>query len=85
MNIDLDKIQDRPRFESTVCIVGAGIAGLLLAQNLASRGIDVHLLEASGHVLEPRSQEMYNVQMDGRHHEGSTEGRFRVFGGSSTR
>jgi choline dehydrogenase-like flavoprotein len=85
MHIDLDEVSDRVQFESVVCIVGGGIAGLLLARSLASRGIDVHLLEAGGHALEPRSQEMYNVQMEGRHHDGATNGRFRVFGGSSTR
>jgi choline dehydrogenase-like flavoprotein len=85
MYIDLDKVEDQTRFESTVCIIGAGIAGLLLARKLASRGIDVHLLEAGGSTLEPRSQEMYNVQMEGRYHQGATEGRYRVFGGSSTR
>ena len=85
MHIDLDGVPDRIRFESIVCIVGGGIAGLLLARRLASHGIDVHLLEAGGHTLESRSQEIYSVDMEGRHHDGATEGRFRVFGGSSTR
>ena len=85
MQIDLDVVSDRIQFESKVCIVGAGIAGLLLARHLASHGINVHLVEAGGRTLEARSQEMYNVRMVGRQHDGATEGRFRVFGGSSTR
>jgi choline dehydrogenase-like flavoprotein len=84
MLIDLDQAPDRTRFESSVCIVGGGIAGLLLAHRLATNGIDVHLLEAGGPTLESRSQELYRVEMEGRHHHGATEGRFRVFGGSST-
>ena len=85
MQIDLDLVSDRIQFESKVCVVGAGIAGLLLARHLARHGIDVHLVEAGGRSLEARSQEFYNVQMEGRHHDGATGGRFRVFGGSSTR
>jgi choline dehydrogenase-like flavoprotein len=85
MRIDLEDEQAQASFESTVCIVGGGIAGLLLARNLAGRGIGVHLLEAGGTTLEARSQELYGVHMEGRHHEGASEGRFRVFGGSSTR
>ena len=84
MRIDLDGAPDRTRFESAVCIVGGGIAGLLLAHRLATDGIDVHLLEAGGPKLESRSQELYRVEMEGRYHHGATEGRFRVFGGSST-
>ena len=85
MQICLDGVPDRTKFESVVCIVGGGIAGLLLARRLAGYGIGVHLLEAGGHTLESRSQEIYRVEMAGRHHEGATAGRFRVFGGSSTR
>ena len=85
MQIDLEEVRDRSEFKSSVCIVGGGIAGLLLARRLAGHGIDVHLLEAGGHTLESRSQEMYDVEMAGKRHEGATEGRFRVFGGSSTR
>jgi len=85
MQIDLEKSPVRSTFQSTVCVVGAGIAGLLLARQLANSGVDVHLLEAGGLELEIRSQKLYNVQMGGRLHKGATEGRFRVFGGSSTR
>jgi len=85
MQVDLDAKPEQFRFESTICIIGAGIAGLMLARDLARRGIDVHLLEAGGRTLESRSQEMYAVEMEGRPHDGATAGRFRVFGGSSTR
>jgi choline dehydrogenase-like flavoprotein len=85
MQVDLDSVTTRIRFKSTVCIVGAGIAGLILARTLAKHRIEVHLLEGGGPLPEPRSQELYAVQMAGMRHDGATEGRFRVFGGSSTR
>src|ERR1700733_10400042 len=85
MHIDLEEVQDRATFKSTVCVIGAGVAGLLLARKLASNGMDVNLLEAGGRALEPRSQLLYDVERQGRYHHGATEGRFRLFGGSSTR
>jgi choline dehydrogenase-like flavoprotein len=85
MQIDLDAVSESKEYTSTVCIIGAGIAGLLLARNLAARGIDVNLLEGGGQTLEKRSQDLYSAKMGGIRHDGTTRGRFRVFGGSSTR
>ncbi len=84
MHVDLDE-HAAHEFRSTVCIVGAGIAGLALASRLADRGIDVHLLEAGGLQQEERSQAFYATEQPGDPHTGAHDGRFRVFGGSSTR
>jgi choline dehydrogenase-like flavoprotein len=86
MEIDLDLAEARSEsFRSQVCVVGAGVAGLVLAQSLSRQGIDVALLEAGGHALEERSQSLFaNAQFAGVRHLGAHEGRFRIFGGSST-
>jgi choline dehydrogenase-like flavoprotein len=84
MHIDLDETAPQI-FQSSVCIVGAGIAGLILATRLAARGIDVHLLEAGGLEPEDRSQALFATEQAATTHLGVTEGRFRTFGGSSTR
>jgi aryl-alcohol dehydrogenase-like predicted oxidoreductase/choline dehydrogenase-like flavoprotein len=68
-----------------VCIVGAGAAGILLATQLASRGLKVLLLEGGGLELEARSQALYQAQLSGLRYPGATEGRFRTYGGSTTR
>jgi choline dehydrogenase-like flavoprotein len=68
MLIDLELQASGSVYTSETCILGAGIAGLLLAQRLAALGVNVHLLEMSAHM-----------------HSGTTEGRFRAFGGSSIR
>jgi choline dehydrogenase-like flavoprotein len=85
MHIDLDQADAGRGFRARVCVIGGGIAGLLLATRLAERGGEVLLLEAGGLELEERSQSLYEAEMGGAHHTGTTEGRFRTFGGSSTR
>jgi choline dehydrogenase-like flavoprotein len=84
MHVDLESHNAGDSFHSAVCIIGAGIAGLILAKRLADRGIDVHLLEAGGLQPEERSQALYRAEMDAENHRGSNDGRFRTFGGSST-
>jgi choline dehydrogenase-like flavoprotein len=85
MHIDLDQLETANAQQSPFCIVGGGIAGLMLAQQLARLGLEVNVLEAGGLELEDRSQALYQAEMAAMHHRGSTEGRFRNFGGSSTR
>lgn len=85
MLIDQDREAAGKSYSSQVCVLGAGIAGLVLAQRLARRRVKVHLLEAGGFELEERSQNLHAVEIAGDRYTGATEGRFRVFGGSSTR
>jgi len=85
MHLDLDHAPAGQHFRSRFCVIGAGIAGLLFATRLAERGADVLLLEAGGLELEARSQALYAAEMAAATHTGATEGRFRTFGGSSTR
>lgn len=86
MQIDLEQVAEGgTTFASPICIVGAGVAGLILARKLADAGCKVALLEAGGLELEERSQSLYNAEMAAETHEGTTAGRYRTFGGSSVR
>jgi choline dehydrogenase-like flavoprotein len=100
MEIDLNLHSARATaFRSQVCIVGAGIAGLTLAHSLAQQGTDVALLEAGGRALgspahdgpalggpdTPEADLFRHAELAGQPHLGTTEGRFRVLGGSSLR
>lgn len=67
-----------------VCIIGGGLAGLVLAHRLAGQGIDVLLLETGGLETEPPLQRVAaQVEMLGQPHAGSTEGRTWALGGSA--
>lgn len=85
MLIDLHQLSSDTSPRSDVCIIGGGIAGLVLADSLIGSGLQVNLLEAGGLSLEPRSQDLYAADIIGQPHSGTTDGRFRVLGGSSTR
>src|SRR5581483_6814777 len=85
MHIDLEHPSLPGQFRSDVCIVGGGTAGILLASRLAKAGICVHLLEGGGLSLEGRSQQLYDIATPECTHVGVMEGRYRTFGGASTR
>jgi choline dehydrogenase-like flavoprotein len=85
VHIDLETPDLQSTFRSDICVIGGGVAGILLAARLGQHGRHVHLLEAGGLALEEQSQKLYSAEMAGYHHTGATDGRFRTFGGSSTR
>jgi choline dehydrogenase-like flavoprotein len=87
MEIDLARLNARSEpFRAKVCVVGAGIAGIALAYALTQQGVEVALLEAGGHAIDPRGSTMFSaVEFAASDHVGTREGRFRVYGGSSLR
>jgi choline dehydrogenase-like flavoprotein len=85
MFIDFDSAGDLPlAVDFDVCVVGAGAAGIALATDLAGNGYKVVLLEAGGLSPEYRSQAIYRSEITGHPHDGTSVGRFRTFGGSTT-
>lgn len=71
--------------KSTVCIIGAGAAGLTLAQAIAHRCDRVILIEGGGKRPRDELEDTYRTRNVGVPHRGSHEGRFRAWGGSTTR
>ena len=69
--------------EAEICIVGAGPAGITLAQALAGRGFRVLLLESGGMELEEPTQALYAGEQRGVKMLDLDASRLRYFGGTS--
>jgi choline dehydrogenase-like flavoprotein len=78
--------QDADQFRETdVLVVGAGIAGLILAARLRSRNIRVVVVESGGREQAAETHPLNQVVQLGDTYAGATHGRFRCLGGTSTR
>jgi choline dehydrogenase-like flavoprotein len=68
-----------------ICIVGAGPAGIAIANRLRDSGLQVLLLESGGFKLEYPTQSLYRGEIDGDRYFRLDACRWRMFGGSSNR
>jgi choline dehydrogenase-like flavoprotein len=84
MIIDLEKAEGCAEWSCDLCIIGSGAAGLALVSELLGT-MNILVVESGGLEHEPHTQGLYDVDLSGLPHPGSTEGRFRVCGGSTTK
>ena len=68
-----------------VLVIGAGIAGLLVATRLARAGRRVVVAESGGHTQIGETHPLNEVEQVGEIYSGAEHGRFRCLGGTSTR
>jgi choline dehydrogenase-like flavoprotein len=68
-----------------VAIIGAGVAGLVLADRLRRGGRRVVILESGGRDQTGDAHPLNEVEQLGAPYRGASEGRFRCLGGTSTR
>ncbi len=85
MITDLNDYESDTTIRADICIVGAGVAGLSLAREFLGRSVSILIIESGGKKDESRTQKLYESDVIGMPHDGVHNGRFRVFGGSSTR
>ena len=71
--------------QPSVCIIGAGAAGLTLAKTLAARSCRVVVIEAGVADRSTSFEGQSRVDIVGTPHRGIDLGRFRGWGGSTTR
>lgn len=83
--IDPARVADGATFRADICIVGAGAAGLALAVSLARKNGSIICIESGD--FDPREdiQALNHVEMSGLDHPSSMQGRFRIFGGTTTK
>jgi choline dehydrogenase-like flavoprotein len=76
---------DRNRLTQTfdACVIGTGPAGITLARQLASHGLDVALMEGGGLSFTGESQDLYLGENVGIVYDPLDVPRLRYFGGSS--
>ncbi len=85
MTHDLAGMPFSPAETFDVCVVGAGAVGILVALQLLRAGKSVALLESGGLAFEQETQDLYRSEVTGHRHTGVHDGRFRTWGGTTTR
>lgn len=83
MFIDTRQIENGSVIKTTVCIIGAGVAGITLALELEKMGIDACLLESGGFAPDDATRDLYRGEGTGLPYYFADGCRGRFFGGSS--
>jgi choline dehydrogenase-like flavoprotein len=83
---DLATAEDHAtKVKAGICIIGGGMAGLVLAQRLARGGMSVAVLESGGLAFDAATHEFNVVENVTGRYGGALTSRFRGLGGSSSR
>ena len=84
MIIDLQTAGGPLDLACDLCVIGSGAAGLAVASEMLQAPLKTIVVESGGLDQELPTQGLYDVQISGLPHPGSTQGRFRICGGSTT-
>ncbi|WP_113651834.1 GMC oxidoreductase [Pedobacter namyangjuensis] len=68
-----------------ICIVGTGAASLAMLSQLLDNELTILVLEAGGEYITEKNQDQYKTINKVHPFPGALDGRFRVFGGSTTK
>ena len=85
MIIDFNDDSTPLEFNADICIVGSGAASLAMLTKFYNTKHKVIVIEAGEENVTDKNQQIYNVIAPYHPFEGAHNGRFRVFGGSTTR
>jgi choline dehydrogenase-like flavoprotein len=83
MFIDTRRVEQDAAIETTVCIIGAGVAGITLAREMEKQGIGTCLLESGGYEPDDETRDLYRGEDVGLPYSFADGCRGRFLGGSS--
>ena len=83
MLIDMREVSDGRSLMATVCIIGAGVAGITLARELERSGIDTCVLESGGLEADDATRDLARGEAIGMDYQFADGCRGRFLGGSS--
>jgi choline dehydrogenase-like flavoprotein len=83
MFIDTRVVEQDSEVQTTVCIIGAGVAGITIAREMEKQGIDACLLESGGFKPDDETRDLYRGENVGIPYTFADGSRSRYLGGSS--
>lgn len=83
MLIDMREVANGRELVTTVCIIGAGIAGITIAREFEKQGIDTVILESGGLEPDDQTRDLYRGDSIGLDYQFADGCRGRFLGGSS--
>src|ERR1035437_6356967 len=83
MILDLRSIEEIDQIHGKIAIIGAGAAGITLANELGDQFRDVVLLESGGFNFEQETQNLYDGAIVGHETIDLASSRLRFFGGTT--
>jgi choline dehydrogenase-like flavoprotein len=83
MFVDTRQMGQGKEIVTTVCIIGAGIAGITIAREMEKKGLDTCLLESGGMDADDATRDLYRGSSVGMEYQFADGCRARFLGGSS--
>ncbi len=83
MFIDARQLNDGRALVVTVCVIGAGVAGITIARELEAHGVDTCVLESGGFEPDDATRDLYRGEATGMPYQFADGCRARFLGGSS--
>jgi len=83
MIIDANNIESKSIFKADICILGGGIAGIVLANELLSTNKNIILLESGSEQYDDKTQGLYEAESTPSIFPNPRASRLRFLGGSS--
>lgn len=81
--IDTRRVEEGITIDTTVCIIGGGIAGITLAREMENADIDTCVLESGGFAPDDETRDLYRGEDTGLPYSFADGCRGRFLGGSS--